>query len=161
MAIEFIVEDGSGKTDATSYADVLDFRQYWENRGVDYSTTTDDTIKAWLNLSTEYIDLNYNFEGLKTDNDQALEWPRNGTTKKDECEIQDNEIPGEVIDATIYLSAQSKNNNLQEVSGNVKSEKIGTYSVEYNGKSGTKEYLVVDNYLKWLIKQGIDLMRIN
>ena len=37
MAVEFVVEDGTGLDDATSYMSEVEFRQYWENRGIDYS----------------------------------------------------------------------------------------------------------------------------
>ena len=59
MAVEFVLEDGTGKTDSTSYAAVADFRQYFENFGTTF-TETDDEIKTWLklmliNFSSQYL----------------------------------------------------------------------------------------------------------
>ena len=81
MTIEFIQEDGTSKTDSTSYASIVQFKQYWENRGTDYSALTDVVIQGRLNASTEYIDLQYNFFGYKSDEDQSLEWPRYNVPK--------------------------------------------------------------------------------
>jgi hypothetical protein len=159
--IEFVVEDGTGKTDSTSYAEIADFRQYWENRGVDYSSTVDDTIKAWLNSATEYIDFNYVFKGVKTSTDQALEWPRTGVTDR-YCNLVDSDIiPTEVIYSTCYLAAQVANGSLFNIGTNVKSDSYGPVSVTYSGEAGAKTYKAADQYLKWFTIPGSTLIRVN
>ena len=79
MAIEFVVEDGTGLSTSTSYVSLAEFRQYWENKGVDYSSaggTTDASIQAWLNEATQYADVTVCWGGILSDEDQALAIPR-------------------------------------------------------------------------------------
>lgn len=78
MAIEFVVEDGSGLTTSTAYVSVADFQQYWENKGTDYTATADATIQAWLNDATQYADMTYRWGGNIYSTTQALAVPRTG-----------------------------------------------------------------------------------
>lgn len=52
----FIVEDGTGKKGATSYATVAYFRAYMADRGIDVTTVLDPAIQAALIAATDYID---------------------------------------------------------------------------------------------------------
>ena len=52
MSIQFVVEDGTGKSTATAYITVAEFKQYWENRGRTF-TQNDATIQSWINQATE------------------------------------------------------------------------------------------------------------
>jgi len=52
----FIVEDGSGKKGATSYATVAFFRAYFADRGVDVTGLNDAVVQSLLILATDYID---------------------------------------------------------------------------------------------------------
>lgn len=52
----FIVEDGTGKKGATSYATVAYFRAYMADRGIDVTTWTDAEVQACLIKATDYID---------------------------------------------------------------------------------------------------------
>lgn len=72
----FIVEDGSGLTNANSYVSVSDFRAYWESRGVDYSTAPTNELQASLVKATQYLDTNFRWIGKKQTQEQALQWPR-------------------------------------------------------------------------------------
>ena len=54
--MSFIVEDGSGKKGATSYATVAGFRAYFADRAVDVTSMTDPDVQALLVLATDYID---------------------------------------------------------------------------------------------------------
>ena len=56
MALEFVVEDGTGLEDATSYADIAEADQYFENVADTDWTGTDDVKKAALNEGARYID---------------------------------------------------------------------------------------------------------
>ena len=72
MAIQFVVETGAALSNATSYVSIAEYKQYYENRGIDYTAVADATIQAKLNIATEYIDNNYTFSGRIVDEDQAL-----------------------------------------------------------------------------------------
>lgn len=160
MAIEFIQEDGTGKTDATSYASIAQYKQYWENRGTDYSAVADDTIKAYLNLATDYIDNTYIFKSEKTNEDQALEWPRYNVVKDKHGNLyEDDEIPIDLINATCYLAANST--ELYQTGSGVSQESYGPVSKTYSNASGQTNFPVANKYLKNLIISGTTLERVN
>ena len=54
--MSFIVEDGTGKKGATSYATVAFFKAYFADRAVDISTLSDSAIQALLIAATDFID---------------------------------------------------------------------------------------------------------
>lgn len=72
----FVVEDGTGLTNSNSYVSVADFKEYWADRGVDYSAVTDSEIQASLVKATQYLDTNFRWIGKKQTAVQALQWPR-------------------------------------------------------------------------------------
>jgi hypothetical protein len=139
MAIEFVVEDGTGLSTATSYAEIADFRQYWENRGVNYSApdTTDDMIKVWLNLATQWADQNIRYSGLIFSDTQALLVPR-----VDWCDSRDRLLDGTVpvdLKYGIFEVAAARKATLpdQSISGqNLTSKRIGPVSKTFGGPSG-------------------------
>jgi hypothetical protein len=104
MAIEFIQEDGTGLSDSTSYASIIEMQQYWENNGWDYSSLTDDQIKILLNKATRNIDSNYSFNGYRETATQALEWPRMSSYYLDGYEIAEDSVPVEILKATNHLA---------------------------------------------------------
>lgn len=73
----FVVEDGTGLLDATSYETVAAFKAYHADRGVDLSSFTDPgDFETALIVATDYVDTRFCFVGTKKSRDQALEWPR-------------------------------------------------------------------------------------
>jgi hypothetical protein len=159
MSIEFVVESGTGASTSTSYCTVAQFKQYWENKGLPYCES-DVTIEGWLNQATEYIDLNYNFEGQPSLDTQALEWPRLYAMDRLGYYISAGTIPKEIINATCYLAAQCKTGVLSTVDNGVKSESYGPVSVTYSKTSG-REFTAVDKMLKNLLLFGNPLHRAN
>lgn len=101
MAVEFVVEDGSGVSAATSYLTVEALKQYWENQGYSYEDLTTTDIQRLLNKATSYIDNNYRkgFPGYRQYDNQTLEWPRTGAYYLDDYTINENTIPSEVKNA--------------------------------------------------------------
>lgn len=75
-----IVEDGSGLTNAESYASVAEFKDYADKVGHDYTGYTDTKIEQALRRATTWLDARYarSFKGEQTKTDQALQWPRTG-----------------------------------------------------------------------------------
>ena len=78
MALTLIKEDGTGKVDANSYASAADGDAYHD--GHLYATawtgaTTPNKEKA-LVMATRLIDGEYQFNGFKLSDAQALQWPR-------------------------------------------------------------------------------------
>jgi hypothetical protein len=78
MALTLTKEDGTGKADANTYAEVADGDAYhlghlyasaWQN-------ATEDQKAAALVMATRLIDAEYQFGGWKAMSGQALQWPR-------------------------------------------------------------------------------------
>lgn len=105
MAATFVVEDGSGKTDANSYVSVADADQYNENHDADsdWSGATTAEKEAALRKGTQYIDLSYGqqWRGLKADQDQALDWPRSNVVDDANRAVGSDEIPQKLKDAVV------------------------------------------------------------
>lgn len=156
MAIEFVVEDGTGKSDATSYCDVTSFRQYWTNRGITF-TEVDDAIKPWLNLSTNYIDFNYRFVGARANEGvQSLQWPRTNVLDRDGNEILNTVVPDDIINACIELARVVKSNSdlYNNDSDIISSHSIGPVSVSYKNGVRFSPYKSTLIYLKPYLMGG-------
>jgi hypothetical protein len=78
MALVLIKEDGSGKVDANSYADVVDGDAFHEAHlyATDWTGASGATKAAALVMATRLIDAHYQFRGFKAHDTQALQWPR-------------------------------------------------------------------------------------
>ena len=78
MSLTLIKEDGTGKTDANSYADVADGNAYHDGHlyATAWSGATDDQKAVALVMATRLIDAEYQFNGTRTTSGQSLQWPR-------------------------------------------------------------------------------------
>lgn len=161
MAIEFEVENGTSSSTSTSYSSIAEFKQYWENKGVDYTTETDDKIKGWLNSATEYIDNNYKFEGEKTNSDQALDWPRVCVMDEDNNLIDSDVIPNDLKKATNYMAAQVGTTGLDFIDDGVEQESYGPVSKTYARSSADVVYKTCSQYLKYYTLSNVRMVRTN
>lgn len=166
MAIEFVVEDGTGKATATSYITVAEFRQYWENRGTSYptdtapATTEDDKIKGYLNSATEFIDVTFRFKGLKVSDDQALEFPRYGVMRRNGRLIDSDIVPTDIKNACAYLAGMKSSMDLNVVENNVRSESYGPVSKAYAGGQSIS-FPYVSKLLRDYVVSGNAILRVN
>jgi len=72
-----VQNDTGTQADANSDDTVVAFRAYWTARGVDYTSTADEQIEAWLIAAREYLDNRFVWAGYKTNGrDQTTEFPR-------------------------------------------------------------------------------------
>jgi hypothetical protein len=78
MALTLIKEDGSGKVDANSYADVADGDAYHDGHlyATAWTGAAADRKAAALVMATRLIDSQFQFNGSRTSVEQALQWPR-------------------------------------------------------------------------------------
>jgi hypothetical protein len=78
MALTLIKEDGSGKVDANSYADVAEGDAFHEAHlyATDWTAASVATKTAALVFASRLIDAHYQFRGFKAHDTQALQWPR-------------------------------------------------------------------------------------
>ena len=80
MTIQFILEDGTGVVDATTYADLAAADQYLENsdRRTAWRTSSSKERQAALIQGADYIDQTFRnrYKGQRFSSEQRLEWPR-------------------------------------------------------------------------------------
>ena len=78
MALALIKEDGTGKADADTYADVADGDAYHEGHlyATAWTGASADQKAAALVMATRLIDGEYQFQGKQTTDSQSLSWPR-------------------------------------------------------------------------------------
>src|ERR1022692_502714 len=78
MALTLIKEDGTGRTDANSYAIVADADSYFEGHlyASAWTAATATTKAAALVMATRLVDSQYQFNGFRAHDAQALQWPR-------------------------------------------------------------------------------------
>lgn len=154
MAIEIIVEDGSGVADANSYVSVASVRTYATNRGVTLPSS-DDEVAAWIIKATDYLEAQAcKYQGSKTNCDQSLQWPRTGVII---CcvEIANNVIPKQLKDAQSSLVlAQNEGLVLQPnvtATDFVTEETVGPITTKYANpvQAGiTARFTAVDSLLE-------------
>ena len=164
LSIEFVEEDGTGLSTATSYVSLDEFRQYWLNRGVDYTvalTYPDATIKGWLNNATSYVDINNKWCGDRSTATQALEIPRD-----DWYDIEENDISGTVPDAVknavCEIAAAVNAGKTSTFVQGVRSKSYPAFSVSYSGDSnaGKTTYPAAETWLKRVCREkGLQICR--
>ena len=78
MALTLIKEDGTGKVDANSYASVADGDAYFEGHlyATAWTAATSGTKAAALVMATRLVDSQFQFNGYRAHETQALQWPR-------------------------------------------------------------------------------------
>jgi len=78
MALTLIKEDGIGKVDANSYADVADGAAYLEGHlyPIPWATTAADRKAEALVMANRLIDAQFWFNGWRSNDEQARQWPR-------------------------------------------------------------------------------------
>jgi len=106
MATTFIVEDGSGLSNANAFLLIVAADQITENYGAssDWSGA-DNTVKEnAIREATRFINMQYSWKGYRVYTTQSLQWPRYDVDD-DEGNIVDFEIvPEKVKEACAYLA---------------------------------------------------------
>jgi hypothetical protein len=78
MALILVKEDGTGKTNSNSYADVTDGDGYFDGHlyASIWTDATTATKAAALVMATRLVDTQFQFNGYRAHDTQALQWPR-------------------------------------------------------------------------------------
>lgn len=153
-----IVEDGTGLETAESYVSVAEADTYHLARG-NAAWTGSDTIKeAALRRATTFIDSSYRSRWVGTavnGRDQALAWPRTDAVDTSGDDIDDEQVPREVKQATMEAALRelatpgSLNPDLVQ-SERVLREKVGDLEVQYADVAGvdaSRPFLTIVNDL--------------
>jgi len=155
-----IVEDGTGKSDAESYASVVEADAYFTSLNNASWTGDDVTKEAALRSATSYLDATYTWNGYIYSDDQALGFPRTSIYDKEGRDLSES-VPINVKKATYELAVAALSGDLVEninSSDYVKREKVGSLEVEYSDArptgSGT-QYSLADRFLSGLYSQKL------
>ena len=153
-----IVEDGTGKNDANSYASIADFKQYVDSRGL--SVATDDaSATAALLRAADYLEYGVNGEyvGRKINNAQALQWPREDYNPKTGV-IESIGVPSQLKQAQLLVAYNYANGidvmPTVEATDYMTEETVGPITTKYSDSSSISRTPVIsglDNLLGSLI----------
>lgn len=129
-----IVEDGTGKPDAESYASVAEADAYHAARGATAWAALSGADKAIkLRLATDYMQQRYGgkWKGYRATDVQALDWPRFGVVV-DRVTLASDSVPVQVRRACCELALKATAQALiVDEAAQVKSESVGPLSVTY------------------------------
>lgn len=113
MALTLIKEDGTGKVDANAYANAADGEAYHEGHLYASAWTAASAANkdAALVMATRLIDGQYQFNGVKANEAQALQWPREGCHDPDadgwnDGQVAADTVPKAVVEATCELARE-------------------------------------------------------
>lgn len=140
-----IVEDGTGKADAESYATVAQADTHLAARGkTSWAALAEGAKEAALRLATAYM-RRYPWKGQRIVATQALDWPRVGV-RVDQFYIESDDVPLGVIQGCIELAYRASTEDLDaDLEQQVSSESVGPISVSYApGSTAAKQYPAVD-----------------
>ena len=110
--MDFIVEDGTGLVDSTSYVDLTYADSYFENLGVTaWTAFTTQEKQTYLNKATQFIDVRWGalLKGYPLTLEQALQCPRKGLSDAYYRELEG--IPIQLKKATCEYAIQASANN--------------------------------------------------
>ncbi len=150
MSVNFIVEDGSAKSDATSYISVADADQYFTDRdNQNWDLLSESEKQIALIKGSHFIDFYYKFPGTRQTRDQALNWPRDAAYDRDAYELVD--VPAAVQHAAAEAAVRASDDDLladEDRGGDISSLKIDVISIDYtdNAPAGTV-YREIDKIL--------------
>jgi hypothetical protein len=110
MALVLIKEDGTGRVDANSYADIADGDAYFDGHlyATAWTAASSGNKEKALVFATRLIDAEYQFNGYRAHNGQALQWPREQCPDPDKGLITISVLVpflGDFVDAEIVPKA--------------------------------------------------------
>jgi len=113
MALTLIKETGAGLVDANAYANAADGDAYHEGHlyATAWTGASAANKDAALVMATRLIDGQYQFNGVKANEGQALQWPREGCHDPDADgwnggTVAASVVPKPVIEATCELARE-------------------------------------------------------
>ncbi len=157
----FIVEDGTGKSDASAYIDEDFADDYFSDRtNAEWAALISATKQSSIIKATDHIDAFFTFQGSQQHSDQALQFPR---------DLWPDSVPVNIKKATAEYALRASRGDLSvdpslDSSGYAISEKTSEvglikkgikYAVDaYSGSPTAPSYPAADNLLKPFISSG-------
>ena len=121
MALVLIKEDGTGRVDANSYAAAADGDAFHDGHlyASAWTAATLANKEKALVMATRLIDAEYQFNGFKANDEQALQWPRERCPDPDRSSgigfslvlnlgnyFDSDEVPAAVVNATCEMARE-------------------------------------------------------
>jgi hypothetical protein len=157
----FVVEDGTGLANATSYLAVADADAYHVDMGnASWALASNANKQSALIRATKSLDAMYNgqWKGLLYSSTQALAWPR--TEARNELDDEYTGVPVILKNATaegalIELGTPGALLISKERGGLVKMEKVDVITIEYqDGAPGATSYPTIASVISPLLESG-------
>jgi len=146
-----VVEDGTLVSGADSYVTLAEFKAWADKRGVTYGT--DEVVTQQIYRAMDYIE-SLNFIGEKSDENQALQWPRDQVVI-DGYYIDSDEMPNE-LKVAVYESIKAELDGDSRMTASDRrtiSEKVGELQVTYANNADVKRSIpAVTKALRKLIR---------
>ena len=146
-----VVEDGTLVSGADSYVTLAEFKAWADKRGVTYGT--DSVVTQQIYRAMDYIE-SLNFIGEKSDENQALQWPRDQVVI-DGYYIDSDEMPNE-LKVAVYESIKAELDGDSRMTASDRrtiSEKVGELQVTYANNADVKRSIpAVTKALRKLIR---------
>lgn len=139
-----IIEDGTVVANANSYVTLVEYRAFALARGV-VVPAVDADAEVQLIEAMDYLEAQRSkYQGHKTDDAQALQWPRTGVTIDCYIIVSSDAIPNELKQAQMRLAMEVNAGNILMPTSDgrvVKREKVDVIEREFmtggdNGNSG-------------------------
>lgn len=135
------VEDGTGLPEADAFVSVEDCDAYCTAQGLTGWTgatrSPPDDDEAAIRRATAWLSTSFAWKGSRAlGRVQALAWPRSDATDGEELDIDDDEVPIEVVQATCIAAAFERANPgglmpTVTLTERIKREKVGPLETEY------------------------------
>ncbi len=152
MALTLSKEDGTGMAGANSYASVADGDAYFEGHlyASAWTAATSDTKAAALVMATRLVDSQFQFNGYRAHETQALQWPR-GDLEDDKGEnLDEDTIPVRLKNATAELACYliESDTTAALASEGIASLSIGSIKMDFNTGSPPQRKVIPDAVLQ-------------
>lgn len=148
-----VVEDGSGLPNANSYVSLANTDIYFTERNNQVWLAAEGVDKdSALIRATDYVDIMYEFAGVRASAEQALEWPRNNAY--DVYGTHLTGVPRVLERVVMELAVRALQQELlpdNEYSGKIKRERIeGVVEIEYaqSGAFQTPTFNYIDRLIQ-------------
>ena len=129
-----VVEDGTAKTNANTYASVATADTYADDRGITSWTALTTTEKeVALIKGTDYLEATYRlaWRGFRKTATQSLSWPRTDV-EADGFTVESGIIPSAVVSACIEAAIRASSETMiEDQTQRVVREKVDVIEVEY------------------------------
>lgn len=169
VSVNFVVEDGTGLSNANAYCTVTEADQYHVDQGdpTTWSNAIQSAREDAIRQATQAIDLGFSWKGIRVNSTMSLRWPRWGVEDDDFYVVDSTSVPQRVKEAAAYLALKVINGDVllpdHQDEGEVKRKKevLGPLTEEteyFSPNSPNKEYQKVEAMLSpFVLHEGMSV----